>query len=431
MRTFAGALTIVLLTVQPILAAEQHLPSTTFRGNLPDCSALGSGREPNIIPADKRNDASLRVYCDGVDALESPPTFVIDFLRRNATSFDRVDGMFYSIGRSAFNEALCNALSPSLKHLRVIAGGQGWSNEMSKCVPNQGYVRLIPVTTIDEFKSFHPKFLAMSAAERGWLYITSGNPTSRAGNVLDFNLIIEISAKAPLFLWHTCVAQIFEAYLGGVGEEPLADRYKFCQLAGEPADPETIRPLLMPFDNVQYLVNFAYWAGRADSIKIVSQGYNSDDLMNVLRQAAANGTKIKYLRDDDLLLTGDPRHLELDNEYGEYFAWDEPLCGPGTAARFLLTKPQYNFLHAKFVIFEGTFGTVVMFGSGNATYSAIYQNIENNYVSRREEINSLFIDYFERLWSKYSVDYQQWSELAAAIGPYRNLKRISFDECHQ
>lgn len=401
--------------------------SFDFEGNVPLCNALATGRETNIINASDRSALVLTLYCDNVDAGKAEPTFLLNFLKQHQSFFDRVDGMFFSIGSISFTRALCQSIRTPFFHVRIFSRGDGWLGDLTSCLPEGEYQSLTKVVGVEDLKSFHPKYLALSSGGEGWIYVSSGNPSTRASTVLDFNLTIATPTDSVLFLWHQCVTRMFDAYLGGIGSATLNDRYKLCRLPPDPS--QLVAPMLMPFDSDQYLSEVAFWAGKAKRIRIASQAYNSTPIMQIMKRAVLSGTTVQYLRDDDILLSLHRKELELGNKYEEYFAWDEQLCAPNTEVRFLLTKPEVSFLHAKFMIFEGDFGRTVIFGSGNATYSAIHQNIENNYVSTNPELNMHFSKYFDSLWQNYAMNQGNWEYFAKDIGPYRNLELIELDEC--
>ncbi|WP_352499166.1 MULTISPECIES: phospholipase D family protein [unclassified Mesorhizobium] len=184
----------------------------------------------------------------------------------------------------------------------------------------------------------------------------------------------------------------------------------------------------MPFDQDAYLSELAFWAGRSDAIDISSQSYNSDRILHIIQLAANNGASIRYLRDDDILLSADPGSLPISNSYDEHILWDSQLCGSNVSRGYLITRPETGFLHAKFFIFRGSFGVRVLFGSGNLTYSAITENIENNYLSADDKLGLAFVEFFDRLWAM-SVSYSRWHSIAGMLGPYRNRKWVNADDC--
>jgi hypothetical protein len=417
----------MLLLISSLSYAEQD-QSFFFLGNLPSCDALPSGREPSLLNQDERTAPSLRMYCDISDRAATQELFITRHLSKNTEVYDRVDAVFYAITNASFSRAICQSLNLNVRRLRVIAGGDSlWMSDMRACATGPGYRSMRSISNIPGVPSFHPKFIIMSKNDSAEIFITSGNPTFRAKSNLDFNLLVNLSVSDPFYLWHSCVAQLLDRNYQSITLESLEKDYQLCR--GEKLDWQSVHPMLLPFETTQFMSELAFWAGRSKSIKLLSQSYDSAALLNILLSARNSGSDIQYIRDDDILLT--PLKVkDLQNEFSEFLSWDQELCRVGVIPRFLITKPGYNYLHAKVLIFEGDFGAVVYFGSANASHSSTNGNIENVYISKNKEINDYFIEYYNQI-SNASVTYDSWADLARKIGPYRDFKRGVFNECYK
>ncbi|WP_224702706.1 phospholipase D-like domain-containing protein [Devosia aquimaris] len=424
---FLQALTALLIVISGQLSPP--VENVAFFGNLPKCNAVSSGREPNVIPDTDRQLPTFELYCDAEDQERQGDSYLISLLRINQGHFDQVDGLFWAVADRTFSRVLCSALSPSAVHVRLFVGGSDSAlRPLLNCSLASAHKSVRSVPLFDGLSSFHPKFLAAVADNESWTYVSSGNPTTRSATVVDFNVLFRGSATSQLYLWHRCVVQIFERFMAFPQDEPLKGLYQQCRLPSYSTRDASVVPYLMPFDQDAYLAQLAFWAGRSDEIDISSQSYNSDRILEIIRLAADNGAKVRYLRDDDILLSTDPTVAGLANSYDEHILWDRQLCGLGVSRRYLLTKPGSSFLHSKFFIFRGSFGIRVLFGSGNLTYSAITDNLENNYFSSDEEVALGFAGFFDKLW-QVSVDYDHWRSIAEMLGSYRGKKWVDGNDC--
>ena len=415
-----------------IMVAGQWAEPTytiSFFGNIPSCNALSSGREPSLIPDADRPLPMFQLFCDTRDQERLGNSYLKTFLATKLGRFDQVAGVFWAIADRTFSTLLCSAMSPAATHVRLFVGGGDSSlGPLSNCELSSAYKNIRSVPLLEGLASFHPKFLAAAAGTDSWTYVSSGNPTTRSATVIDYNVLFEGAATSQLYLWHRCVVQIFDHFIAFPQDEPLERLYQLCSLPSYSVRDASIVPYLMPFDRDSYLSELAFWSGRSDSIDISSQGYNSDTILHIIQLAANNGASIRYLRDDDILLSADPGTLQISNSYDEHILWDRQLCGPNVSRGYLITKPGSGFLHAKFFIFRGSFGTRVLFGSGNLTYSAITDNVENNYFTSDEGLSLGFTQFFDSLWWM-SVSYEQWRSIASMLGPYRNRKWVNGDDC--
>ncbi len=421
----------ILLALSITLAGQGINPANaaSFSGNIPYCNALSSGREPSLIPDADRSLPIFQLFCDAHDRERQGNSYVKTFLATQLGRFAQADGIFWAITDRNFSELLCSAMSPTATHIRIFVGGSDSSlRPLSGCNLSSTYTSARSVPPLEGLASIHPKFLAAAAETESWTYVSSGNPTTRSNTVIDFSVLVEGSVTSQLYLWHRCIVQIFDRFMAFPEDKSLERLYQQCSLPSYSVRDAATIPFLMPFDQDAYLSELAFWAGRSDSIDISSQSYNSDRLVNIILRAAKNGAKIRYLRDDDILLSADPGALQIANGYDEHILWDSQLCGPNVSRGYLITNPQYGFLHAKFFIFKGSFGVRVLFGSGNLTHSAITNNLENNYFTSDEELSLGFVGFFDRLWSM-SVSYDHWVSVASMIGPYRNRKWVNNNGC--
>ncbi len=432
---FAAVCALTVWSLDQVAAGDQvHLNS--FIGNIPKCSALLSGRVANNLPDDFRQQPPASIFCDEVDLLKRQGSLV-DLLQAHQ-QVDRIDGMYFALSDADFIRALCGVVSDRLHHLRLLGGGEegaDWVDRLKKCVGRKipgAKVAAQATGQIPGISSFHPKFLLLSSDgnPRADLIISSGNPTRRSPNNLDDYLSLSISKQGRLFLWHQCVSEAFAVEGSRVDAATMEDAYHLCSLAHlSSADEETL-PYLLPFDRESFLSQFAFWAGKADHIDVISQGYNSLDLANILKTAAESGTKVRMVRDDDLLISGGPSvEGEVLNSIGEYYAWDRRVCGPNVSTKFLLTNSSVNYLHSKFAVFSGRFGKVALFGSANFTHAALHSNIENVYFSRNPEGASKFQEYYNNLWDNFALTASETNSILGKIGPFVSAKRINYDEC--
>lgn len=400
----------------------------SFSGGLPNCDAIPSGREPNTLTDQERDASALHTYCDGYDRSAAKETFIITHLASRAKQYDRIDAAFFSITDSGFSRALCQSLKSDIRRLRIISGGDPrWIKDMRACANGSGYRSLLSVSEIPGILSFHPKFIVMSKDASAEIFITSGNPTSKAKNNLDFNLLIQMQTDQSFYLWHSCVAQLLDRnYKVAITLDSLKKDYDACK--GSNSAWKGISPMLLPFDSNIFVAELAFWAGRSRSIKLLSQGYDSPVLLKIILAAREAGQKVGFIRDDDILLT--PFGVRnLQNSFSEFLSWDKDLCAVGITPRFIVTNTGQNYLHAKVIIFEGDFGSVVYFGSANATLAATSGNLENVYISTNKEVNNKFIEYYAEVLND-SVSYAEWSSIAKKIGPYKVFSGGLFDECY-
>ncbi|EKR9385320.1 TPA: phospholipase D-like domain-containing protein [Raoultella ornithinolytica] len=429
---------ITLLWTAQALAVEQaHING--FLGNIPTCTALSSGRVANTLSDNFRQQPAASIFCDEVDLLHNQKNPIVQFLKMHSP-VDRIDGMYFAISDSDFANALCSIVSDNLHFTRLVWGGgkEGarWADRLTECIRRKmSKAKLVVQGTgqIPGISSFHPKFLLLSSDDlpHADLIISSGNPTRRSPNNLDDYLSLSIPKQDRLFLWHQCISEEFliPGAMQNIGS--LAEAYKHCSLAHLSFNDEETQPYLLPFDREQFLSQFAFWAGKSTQIDIISQGYNSLDLSNIVKASAQSGTKVRVIRDDDLLLSNNSAlEGEMLNAIEEYYTWDHHICAPNVSTRFLLTNRDVNYLHAKFVLFSGEFGKRVLFGSANLTHAALYSNIENVYVSRNPELTSDFQVYFETLWNKYALTVSQIIPNFAKIGVLIATKRKDYYECN-
>ncbi|MBK5397478.1 hypothetical protein JFU47_12300 [Pseudomonas sp. TH39(2020)] len=439
MRSACGgivaALAITQLLASGSFAADQAY-ANVFVGNIPKCTALSSGRVVNSLSDDFLQQPASMIFCDEVDLLKRQSPLV--GLLKAHQPVDRIDGMYFAVGDVAFTRALCGVASDTLHHLRLLGGGEegaDWVSRLKTCLTQKLPKANIVVQAtgqIPGISSFHPKFLLMSNDNDTLadILISSGNPTRRAPNNLDDYLLISIPKQDRIFLWHLCLSEIFNVKTIRQDFVSLGDAYQLCSLAHLPSSEEETLPYLMPFDREPFLSQFAFWAGKSDKIDIVSQGYNSLELANILRTAAESGTKISIIRDDDLLMSNNPPiEGELLNSIEEYYAWDRHICGPNVSTRFLVTNSSVNYLHSKFVVFSGAFGRRVLFGSANLTHAALHSNIENVYFSRNQELARHFQEYFNTLWSDYALTASETYVVLEKIGSFISTRKVNFDEC--
>lgn len=432
----AWARQIAVFTITFLWASQAPAADQVFVGSIPTCTALTSGRVANALSDDFRRQPAASIFCDEVDLLnkQSP---LVEYIQTHAP-VDRIDGMYFAISDAAFVRALCGIASDKLQYLRLLGGGDKsaeWVNSLTACVRRKtaGANLMIQGTgKIPGISSFHPKFLLLSSDDRleADLLISSGNPTRRSPNNLDDYLSISISKRDRLFLWHQCISEAFNVPDARENAASLGDAYQRCSLAHLSSIDEETLPYLLPFDRESFLSQFAFWAGKSTQIDVVSQGYNSLDLANIVRTAAQSGTKVRVIRDDDLLLSNSPAiEGEVLNSIEEYYAWDRRICGSNVSTRFLLTNGAVNYLHAKFVVFSGAFGKRVLFGSANLTHAALHSNIENVYVSMNLELTEAFQTYFDTLWRKYALTASTTLPNLGKIGAFIATKRMNYDEC--
>lgn len=406
-----------------------------FIGNVPTCDALSKRRVANTLSAEQLANKAASLYCDQNDAIRAKERPWTKLLAAKANHYVDVDGAFWSISDRTFVNELCRLVSSEARHVRLVGGVDKSApalEEFNDCVKKLGIKGLRNAMAFSlplELKSFHPKFLLLTKEDRtGELFIGSGNPTISSAVNIDFYLSMSLGANGLLSNWHQCVSDVIDPIDPYSSSEELERAVGSCDLAGLSFGRLETKPYLMPFNKEVLLTDFSFWAGKSKEIKVISQGYDSPEVLGILINAASYGAKVSMIRDDDLLLTHSS-HPNLTNEAAEYYAWDRWLCKAGAQVKYLLTNPGFNYLHAKFVVFEGDFGSVVFFGSPNLSYSFTRFNIENVYISTHAGISNAFRLFFNDLWLNYSLTQREVDDRYKKIGPLINIKRMKNNVC--
>lgn len=164
----------------------------------------------------------------------------------------------------------------------------------------------------------------------------------------------------------------------------------------------------MPSDSRRFLSALGFFAGRASTMRVVTQGFNSPDISAAIRLALREGVSVQILLDDDMYwanLYPNKSYMNEQYEYREYLA---PLIMAGAEVRYVVTNHNDNignFQHAKGVSFSTNTSSVALLGSANLTGSAFADNLETM-VYVRGKVAKEFDEWFDTLWQR-SVEHSQ------------------------
>lgn len=368
--------------------------------------AIGSGKQ-------------VTTYCKSDELLPREPHFAI---RAIETALKGEDILVLRIAMFAISDGqsvsrLCNLVGSNTRELSVSVQANSRSSSraveaLSKCAIARGVksvTRYYHGLQVGGLNSYHPKLVYIETPTRRIAAIGSGNLTLGRKNI-DYIYVFEPElfpvAQAESSggeswsgtAWISCVTNSLNSASFTSDYDSVSRVVLDCGRSAVDND-----AFLLPTDSRRLLMRMSFLAASSRVVRIVTQGFNSDSINFLVRQALEAGKSVQILLDDDIFWVSKYSDRKYMNEKYEYDNYLVPLISLGAQVRFAITNHNDivgNFQHSKAYIFSGDqIGIRVLVGSANATTSAFRDNLEvlmGLPASSASAVNS----WFEALWAE-------------------------------
>ncbi len=372
-----------------------------FVGNDVQCNARSGYVKP------------VTTYCSLAEYELAKPHFFISAIERLVTA-EPVQVLrlaLFALADVSMANRLCSLISASTREVTISVqkdtSSEAAVQHLMKCATDRGVTQakaFFNGLQVGGINSFHPKLVYIETTSRRLSFVGTGN-ISHGRKHLDYVVPAAVTKETTdttsvqsLVLWTECVTR-------GINSETFDNRRESVLQIRETCNNFDRQEafFLLPGDTRQLLVRMGYLAASATEVRLVSQGFNSQDINFLSRMTLRAGKRVKILLDDDIYWTSIYPLNDLMNEPYEYREFLLPLIALGAEVRYVVTNHHAvsrNFQHAKGYSFHRSAGGgSAILGSANATSAALSDNLEILVEVDGADFDR-YSSWFEALWER-------------------------------
>lgn len=371
-----------------------------------------NGRTPSAVVVSK----PLNIYCTALDE-GKPSTRAFEAMNAllSKAPIQNLAIAYFAIEDERLINSICRAMevSPTMQ-LNVIVRSDAFMpplEKLTRCAKAAGAKEptiFYRGHTSKEVRAFHYKILMVEYLAGGdaTIVVGSGNLAGGLRGFFDNWNIVTATPQSDFARAHRCLLDQAMASNPST-QKALVDSQSKCfgtNKVGTFNDKRVV--YVLPAHANSLLQAISAVTNGADTIDVGMQGVGNKRILNILKRALNNGSKVRLIVDDDLYWAGQCKCDGKFNSYSEYVNWLAPLIVNGAEVRYMQTNHHYpgqNLFHHKVLIARKASGSFVLTGAANFTASAFSTNYENNYI---------FGGAVARLYEAWFDDY--WANKATA-----------------
>lgn len=356
---------------------------------------------------------SITTYCGMSDIDLKKPHFVTQSILSalGKEPAIRIRISIWALTDTQFAAAMCGIITGQTEEVTLSVQKDTRSQIvvefLAKCAASKG-VKMISTAfqglVVGGINSYHPKLFFIETPTRLISFVGSGNLTFSRNNIDYLVRLPDVSkaTSAPsdqLTNWIGCITKSLNAPAFDGSRDSILSTRQSC---------EKLTPsrsaYILPADARRILMRMAYLSAEYSELKVVSQGFNSADIVSLGLQVLREGKSVKVLLDDDIYWARfDPRAGLMNDEY-EYSQFLTQLLEAGAEVRYVITNHNDlvgNYQHGKAYIYSGKTDDLhaALVGSANATASAFSDNVEVM-VELNSQQSKDVSGWFDSLWAR-------------------------------